>query len=383
MKHIIAGTRCRDGGHRVNGVRFLFWMIFPLVILTGCGIFQSSDKGAEAPGVFIAAEWNVQALFDGYEKGNEYSEYREAAGWTAEKYAARITAISQAVQQMVKETVPDFIGFIEIENAGALDDLCRGSLAKHGYFWNAFANLPGASLGLGVLSRFPLLEVRAHSITVEKQTAPRPVLELRVAPGGKPLVFLLCHWKSKLGGEDATEAMRRSSARVVQRRLRELRESEAETPVIVMGDLNENHDEFYRRSVFSALLPDDPDAAAMAIRAPKEFLVLSREKPPRSRFFEGVPALYSPWGEELADGSYCYRDNWETIDHLLLSDALFTGSGWDYADSRVLNHAPFAASNGFPDTYVPRTGRGLSDHLPLLLYLRDSTGKTGPEQKRR
>ena len=360
MKHIIIG------------------MVFPIVILAGCGVFESADTGTA--GLFIAAEWNVQALFDGHETGHEYSEYREATGWTEEKYAARLTAISQAVQQMVgkdppsKKEVPDLIGFIEIEDAKVLDDLCRGSLAKHGYFWNAFANLPGSSLGIGIVSRFPITEARAHSITVVKQTAPRPILEARVEPDGKPLVFLLCHWKSKLGGDDATEAMRRSSARIVQRRLRELKESEAETPVIVMGDLNENYDEFYRRSVFSALLPDDPDAAAITVRAPKEFLVLSREKPPRLHFFKDVHALYSPWGEELSDGSYYYRDNWETIDHVLLSDALFTGSGWDYADSRVLNHAPFTASSGTPDSYVPRTGRGLSDHLPLLLYLRDAAG---------
>jgi len=347
-----------------------------IIVLAGCSAFPADAKKEEAPEIFIAAEWNVQALFDGHEAGNEYNEYRESAGWTEEKYTARITAVSQAVLQMVREeppskkAVPDLIGFIEVEHALVLDDLSRGSLAQHGYFWNAFANLPSSSLGIGVISRFPIKDVRAHSITVEKQTAPRPVLELRVEPGGKPLVFLLCHWKSKLGGEDATEAVRRYSARVVQRRLRELKEAEAETPVIVMGDLNENHDEFYRRSVFSALLPDDPDAVAMAVRGPAEFLALSREKPPRSIFFENVPALYTPWGEELSDGSYCYKDNWETIDHLLLSDALFTGSGWDYAESRVLNRAPFASSGGIPDSYNPRTGRGLSDHFPLLLYLR-------------
>ena len=73
----------------------------------------------------------------------------------------------------------------------------------------------------------------------------------------------------------------------------------------------------------------------------------------------------------MGGGSYYYKGEWETIDHFLLSDGLFDGMGWDFASSQVANHAPFIKSDGSPNTYVPRTGRGLSDHLPLLLLLAD------------
>jgi len=355
-------------------------------ILAGCGAF-SADTGQKEAGeesaFFITAGWNVQSLFDGQEDGNEYAEYLEKAGWTEEKYLARINVISQAVLQMIqpdkagfsKKQVPDLIGFVELENTRVLEDLAGLTLSKHGYYWTAFASLPGSSLGIGFLSRYPLKDIKAHSITIGKETAPRPVLEVRVEPQGKPLVFLLCHWKSKLGDENATEALRRSSARVVQRRLRELKEAEAGTPVIIMGDLNENHDEFFRQSILSALLPDNPEAAALAIGSGNldEHLVLSGKKPPLARYFpDDVPALYSPWYGELSAGSYYYRGNWETIDHFLLSDSLFDGSGWEYSGCQVLNHAPFISARGNPDTYIPQYGRGLSDHLPLLLYLNDS-----------
>jgi endonuclease/exonuclease/phosphatase family metal-dependent hydrolase len=281
-----------------------------------------------------------------------------------------------------KISFPDIIGIVEVENAGVIEDLARFELSKRGYYWTAFTALSGSSLGIGILSRFPINDVRAHSITVGKDTAPRPVLEVRIEPGGKPIVVLLCHWKSKLGDNAVTESIRRSSARVVSRRVRELSETEPDTPVIVMGDLNENHDEFYRQSgkVFSALLPDDPAAAALAndVTAAngfsgnrEEFLVLSGEKPPvASSFPHGNYALYSPWQEEMTEGSYWYRDEWETIDHFLLSENLFNGAGWNYDSFRVARHAPFTRADGVPNTYVPRFGRGVSDHLPLLLYLR-------------
>jgi len=344
-----------------------------IFVLAGCEVI-SPNKPAE-PEIIITAAWNVQALFDGQETGNEYEEYLGSAGWTPEKYRARINTISQAIQQMVqseKNAVPDIIGLVELENAGILEDLAKGSLSKHSYKWTAFAGIPGMSLGLGILSRFPITDTKSHSITVGDETAPRPILEVRIEPRGEPLVFLLCHWKSKSGKD--TEALRRASARVVHRRLLELKQKEEETPVIIMGDLNENHNEFYLESAFSALLPDDPKAAALAAKAGSgsspDFLVLSGEKPPLSQYIENVQALYSPWGVELNDGSYYYRDKWETIDHFLLSDALFSGTGWNFHDCRVLNHEPFTTRNGTPNRYIPRNGNGLSDHLPLLLYLR-------------
>jgi exonuclease III len=191
-----------------------------------------------------------------------------------------------------------------------------------------------------------------------------------------PLVVFVCHWKSKLGGDDATESTRRASARIIVRRIQELVESEPDLPVIVMGDLNENHDEFYRRSgaVLSALLPDDPRAAEVAGQydngLQKDFLILSKSKPPVPRYFPpGTVTLYTPW-TELEDGSYYYKNAWETIDHFLLSPQLFDKTGWDYATCQVLNEPPFVSAKGLPLAYNPRTGGGLSDHLPLLLFLK-------------
>ena len=374
-------------------------VLFPVIFfLAGCGVFPEGKQSPKEPEGLTIALWNVQNLFDGQENGNEYNEFLESAGWTAEKYAARLVSISQAVQRMVqsdkalsadkalltdktantasaKVAVPDLIGFVEIENIGVLEDLARGNLSKEGYFWTAFAAIPGSSLGIGFLSRLPFTDIRTHSITVGKETAPRPVLEVRIEPRGKPLVFLLCHWKSKLGGDDATEALRRSSAKIVHRRLLELHEDE--TPVIIMGDLNENHDDFYLRSgmILCALLPDDPAAAALAekhSRMSKEFLVLSGNKPPETpSFFEGSLALYSPWWDDMPGGSYYYGGKWETIDHFLLPDSLFDGTGWDFASCHVLNYPPFTTQEGVPNSYILRYGRGLSDHLPLLLHLVD------------
>jgi endonuclease/exonuclease/phosphatase family metal-dependent hydrolase len=326
--------------------------------------------------------WNVQALFDGEETGSEYSDYAGAAGWSAEKYAARLNAIAKGIGR-APSGFPDILALVEIENLQTLQDLAKSLAAEGGakarYRYDFFANVSGMSLGIGILSKVPLGRQQAHAFYGDLEANPRPVAELWVEAGGTPLALFVCHWKSKLGGDEATEALRRASARLILRRFREIEAETPGTPVLVLGDLNENYDEYYRQAgrYICALLPDDPRAAehaglyGTAASAQKDFLVVSASKPPRSSYFaEGVISFYSPWGRELKNGSYFYGNDWETIDHILLSAAFFDDQGWDFNDCDVLNTEPFVNSKGTPSAYNARTGGGLSDHLPLYLSLK-------------
>ena len=328
------------------------------------------------------AERNVEALFDGTDQGNEYGDYTGDAGWTEEKYRARLNGIAGALKGSEDEGLgADILALIEVENAEVLRDLAEA--AGLDYRWAFFAGAPDGAIGVGILSRFPLSEPRAHSAHFSAGTVPRPVAEVRVDTGAGPLILLVCHWKSKLGGDKKTEPLRRAGAAIIARRLEELAATEPGAPVIILGDLNENHDEFVRTGGAwpCALLPDSAEAADLAKRAGprRDFLVLSGQKPPDAAFFPGVPALYSPWLDEAKSGgpndfeeyqgSYYYKDSWETIDHVLLNAAFFDGLGWEYGGFRAAAEPPFIGDSGTPQGYNPRTGNGLSDHLPLVLYL--------------
>jgi endonuclease/exonuclease/phosphatase family metal-dependent hydrolase len=358
--------------------------------VSGCEMFSGGGGANEDKGDTLAiAVWNVQAFFDADETGREFDEYLKAAGWSGEKYQARLTAMGQAIEALA-DNAPPLLALVEVENSGVLQTLAKGPLAKHGYTQTFFAVHPGYSLGIGLLSRYPLFNTRSHSLASDAGVIPRPILEAWVQVKDKPLALFVCHWKSKLGDFDAsTEAQRRDAARLILRRLREIEAEAPGTPVIIMGDLNENHDEFYRGSgtAISALLPDDPKAAELAnfrneadvpanespakfSRGQADYLVLSQQKPPVSRYFSREAAvLYSPWGNELEKGSYNYRGEWETIDHFLLNAPLFDRRGWEFDTCTVLHKTPFITATGNPNAYNPRTGHGLSDHLPLVLTL--------------
>ena len=344
-----------------------------LLVLAGCVFSETKPEGTSRDtSPLTLMTWNVHNLFDGQDNGFEYNEFLNSAGWSTEKYLGRINVISNAIGRL--EPLPDIIMFQEIESLTIIKDIALS--LSHDYEWSHFANNPGAALGLGILSRFPIMEASAHSITIDRETTPRPVLETRIRAGDEEFVIFICHWKSKLGGEDATEDVRKASARVILRRIRELWENEPDLGIIVAGDLNENHDGFYRRntSIICSLLPDDPYSALITGSTgtgQKDFFVLGKNKPPAPVYFpQETIVLFSPWISELENGSYYFRNNWETIDHFLISKQFFTNTGWNYEKTEVVNFPPFATSEGMPIPYNARTGWGLSDHLPLLLTIR-------------
>jgi endonuclease/exonuclease/phosphatase family metal-dependent hydrolase len=361
-----------------------------VLFLWGCSAVK---PGIDAEQLTIAS-WNVQNLFDGIDHGSEYNEFKSSAGWNSEKYQARLNGITKAFKDGALN--PDILALIEVENAGVVQDLAGSSYMD--YPWTFFAG--DGSAGLGVLSRLPLIETRAHSSHSPEGSVPRPVVEVWADTGSGPLVLLVCHWKSKRGGGKNTEALRRAGAALVLRRLTEIAGENPGIPVIICGDLNENYDEFNRIGAAypCALLPDSSEAAALtrkvfsdarpgfqAMKLPG-FLVVSGQKPPRALFFT-EPAVFSPWLEMedggyepfgsqdsdhfdfLPQGSYYYDDAWETIDHFLLNAALFNQRNWEYQRFRVVAEPPFVNSGGKPQPYNPRTGNGLSDHLPIVLTL--------------
>jgi len=349
----------------------LYFLLVLVFALPGC---SNTEPGVppDEPGILTLMTWNVHNLCDGVDDGYEYDEFLQSAGWSQEKYMGRINAISAAIGSLKPQ--PDILMLEEIESNVILEDLAQ-TLQKD-YVCSHFANNPGAAMGIGILSRLPLTETITHSISIEGETTPRPVLEARVKTEGGDIILFVCHWKSKLGDDDVTESIRRSSVRTLLRRIREISEDEPDIGFIIAGDLNENHDEFFRRkaSVICALVPDDAYCVKLSnvnVEGQKDFFVITGNKPPLPvNFPQETITLFSPWLCDLQNGSYFYKYNWETIDHFLISGHFFDNSGWEYEKVMIGNFEPFAGSGGIPIPYNTKTGAGLSDHFPLILTIK-------------
>ena len=346
-----------------------------LFALGGCDAAKHEGSQADYR-VISLMTWNIHNLFDGKDDGYEYTEFRQASGWSTEKYKGRLNNISAAIGSI--DPPLDLIVFQEIESLQVLEDLAA-ALSK-AYSWSHFANNPESGIGVGLISRFEILEGKSHSVSINGEITPRPVLEARIQTEAGEFAIFACHWKSKIGGDEATENVRMASARVILRCIRGILTNEPDVGIIIAGDLNENYDEFVRRGSGSlcALLPDDPKSSLVAkgqaaeeFLPQKDYIVINGNIPPVPAHFPlDTITLYSPWINELEFGSYYYRGNWETIDHFLLSHHFFDNVALEYESAYVVDFEPFAKIDGTPIPYSQKTGIGLSDHLPLIIYLK-------------
>jgi len=311
--------------------------------------------------------WNIQNLFDAVEDGTEYTEFTAAGGWTEERLAHRLELLAVAAKALLSPGVPDVIVLLEVENEHVLSMFRDSCLQGRGYIHQAWAGSESMAVGVGVLSRRALKDLAVHQFSVYGEEELRPVLECAINIMDEDVRIFACHWKSKLGGADETEHLRRRTALLINRRLAELADLEPKQNILLMGDLNCNIDEFDRRNrtVATALLP--PTGLAMDMAGSESSILVDSkagwdEKSKRIVFM-------SPWLHSDYEGSYCYSGNWETIDHILLGPGFFDKQAWEYRGFVVFDSQPFTNAAGMPFRYSPNTGLGYSDHLPVAVDL--------------
>ncbi|MCX7023123.1 MAG: endonuclease/exonuclease/phosphatase family protein [Spirochaetes bacterium] len=334
--------------------------------LAVAGIFLAAacSGGLAQPERITVMAYNVGSLFDAKDDGGEYPEFSVKAGtWDAERYAIRLGRLAEVALRAVSDG-PDVIALAEIENAGVLDDLVSGGLKGKGYRWTVAAPDDGSAIRCGIVSKLPIRSAKAHRASgpTVSGRAPRLVLEVELDSRGRKLYLLASHWKSKVEGAAATEPERIAQAAVVAERVRAILDDDPAADLAVVGDLNENPDEYEQvgRAYPVALMP-------FGGAAPAPGLFIAAERDDAGPGPDGV-ALWSPWFE-TEGWSYSYRGKEERIDHALLAPGLFDPAGFAYAGFRVVAPDFLFGADGLPAGWDNRTGGGYSDHLPVVLEL--------------
>jgi endonuclease/exonuclease/phosphatase family metal-dependent hydrolase len=334
------------------------------------------------PRGFTIVSYNAHNLFDDRADGGEYPEFIPgASGWSSDLYNARLdnTAFAacapfrlEAVQRDFPW--PDILCLVEIEGEKVLRDLAQGPMAKASYRWLAVGEKGASATRCGILSRYPIVACRSHSLVDAWGFGPfRDILEAEIGlgiSGGavERVTLFLCHWKSRKEGARDTEGARREAARMLSRRIREIKSQEPGRLVVVCGDFNENPDEFLRAgkeypTAFSPLAPQgDPSESGGIIEVcGSRVLAGEGQSSPQDRV-----VLFSPW-EEAGGFSYIFQGEEERLDGFLLSPASLDGKGLEYGDFFVGALPELLDQEGRPSGWNGKTG--FSDHLPIGLRL--------------
>ena len=322
----------------------------------------------------VLMSYNVQNIFDDTDNGTEYPEFDPSVSeWGTSQYNTRLFNLSEIIRRSVSGG-PDLIALQEIENKRVAEDLVEDYLKGMGYNYIIVTDTENSAIQLGFISRLELKNIKVHQILINGKLIGRPVLEASVLADTHILHVFNNHWKSKLGGAEVTEPARIASAALLSRRIKELYLSDPMVEIVVLGDLNENWDEYHRNNgdYTTALIPYEDKPAhnvtgSILITGSKDIISYLS---PADEIEQYSISLFSPWCTYSdVDGSYVYHNSWESIDHVLLNSALFNLTGFEYMSFRVVLDDFLLNSWGEPLSWKTETGYGYSDHLPVLLVL--------------
>jgi endonuclease/exonuclease/phosphatase family metal-dependent hydrolase len=327
-------------------------------------------------GGIVIASYNVENLFDDRWEGTEYSDYGPQQ-WSREQYYRKLSAIARAVKA-ISTRGPDVLCLQEVESERAARELRDRHLRGFGYSYLVFVPQQQVATNVACLSRVPVLRSRVHTVGNFAGVPIRHILEIQLEVEGSFLYLFNNHWKSKTGGVEQTAEARLQAAEVLTERVRRILESEPEADLIVLGDLNENLEEYeqaggrYRTATVAHSIPETrigpSEANALFITG----------KPEQAGLRDGRVVLYEPWYEFPPEqrGSAVYQGRWQTPDRILLAAGLFDREGFVYSPGsfRVVREKFLVnPQDGYPRRW-PHPGAGAdggtSDHLPVLLTIR-------------
>ncbi len=304
--------------------------------------------------------------------GNRFIQYYDYSEKLSNWYTPEV--LEKKIQHFLKVLslvdYPEIVALQEIESAGntseifavkgqgaSLEQRLRSLGYKTFLIGEQDTDNP-TSVTTAFIAKMPLKALPRVDITDDNySTSARDLQAVQLTQGKHRLVLFNNHWKSKSGGEAASEPARRAMAEALKKRITEERET-PNTSVIVLGDLNAHYHE-------------EP-LAVLGITGQEKHMTASK-----------TDELYDLWFENKAEDrwEHSYMGDRSVLSHMIISDDLYYNTGFQYVDNsfRVVGQSGKEAdlmldADGAPFRWQIRKdkpaafhiGEGYSDHLPLI-----------------
>ena len=301
-------------------------------------------------GFLTFVELNCENLFDTrHDEGKQDEEFLPDATrhWTGKRYWRKLNNIAQELLSCTSEPgIPDLVALCEVENDSVVRDLCRRSLlrgAGYDYLVTRSPDLRGIDVAL-LYSPFAFSPVRHYPLRVEPVEGMRPTRDIlyvagRVASGDTLHVFVV-HAPSRFGGERYSRPFRQQVVDRLGVSLDSLRQVSPDAQVLIAGDFNDGADGHALRQLYTY-----------------GFVNIS----------SGAIGLHG------VKGTYRYKGEWGSIDHILSSPSLVSrvDTVFIHAPRFLLEEEPLYGGFRPRRTYNGmRYQPGYSDHLPLVARFR-------------
>ena len=270
--------------------------------------------------------------------------------WTPYRYWKKLNAIGKEIigcgDTAGGWTMPDLVALVEVENDSVLFDLTRRSLLRSARYEYVMTNSPderGVDVAL-LYSPFSFSLLSSSSLRVEPPRGLRPTRDILYASGltigGDTLHVFVVHAPSRAQGEGPTRRYRMRVAERIGEAVDSIRAVDGEARIIVAGDFND-----YTKN------------------PPLRYLV--------ERGLRSVSDCAQ--GTNGARGTYRYRGDWSSLDHILVSspmDEILIDCQIYDAPYLLTPDEQYGGSKPARTFLGPRYLGGTSDHLPLVARFR-------------
>jgi endonuclease/exonuclease/phosphatase family metal-dependent hydrolase len=306
---------------------------------------------------FKVATYNVENLFDMYNDGTEYQEYKpNTKYWNKKAFKNKIDNISK----VIKAIDADIVSLQEIESKRALQILLK---KLPSYKYSYFLKNKNSAIGVAIISRFEIIENRAIVTDIYSKYS-RPILKSTILIEGKKLIIYSNHWKSKR----SAESTRIPYAQSLYRDIQTLKQDE---DYIVLGDLNSNYDEYLTFSNNKRL--ND----TFGITGINQVLntTIQGNLIVKKDILKSKNVLYNLWLELDTSNRFSsiFRGDKNTPDNILLPYSLFDNKNISYVNNSFKVFKKPYLYNKNINRWDKKKAKGYSDHLAI--YATFSTSK--------
>lgn len=317
--------------------------------------------GIHSQNIMNVMSYNAENLFDTVDNPEKNDDEFTPAGdrrWTQKRYWSKLSNLSRVIVAMDEDNAPELVGLCEVENDSVMYDLTRRSSLKNiGYDYEITHSPDERGINVALLYKKTFFrKTGSEELHVDLGEVgggcTRNVLHVtgRIQ-NGDTLDVYVCHWPSRIGGEEESEPRRKAAAAVVRASVDSVFAMREKPYVIIMGDLNEG--------------PDDPAVRETLCAHPFE-----EGKELSDRTLVTVV-------DNIEPGSYRYEGEWDTYDQFVVSASFLNERGctlisgvrvgdFDFLlteDNKYGKEKPLRTYNGY------RYQNGFSDHLPVALDL--------------
>lgn len=316
-------------------------------LVMAIGLVVCGTVSAQKPLTFV--EYNVENLFDTrHDEGKQDSEYlpESTRQWTEKRYWTKLDHLGKAILSCADDGIPGLVALCEVENETALTDLTKRSLLRGAGYEFVMTQSPdqrGIDVAL-LYSPFSFRLIRSYGLRVETIEGMRPTRDILYASGelqsGDTLHVFVVHAPSRHGGEKASRPFRLQAADRLALAVDSIYALQPDARIFITGDFNDYHDSPALQRLYQHGLRN-----------------ISRDAT----------------GKYGVRGTYRYKGEWNSLDHMLVSSAVY-----DKVDRVFIQSEKFLLEKDkFYGGYLPmRTYKGMkyqkgySDHLPLVCRLR-------------